>query len=74
MFEAPAEALHQIHDFGLPRLGNATADARDIGQALETAGFETTVKKDVKRRELYQLIDAFAARIASGEILVPTKR
>ena len=50
----------------LPRLGNATADARDIGQALETAGFETTVKKDVKRRELYQLIDAFAARIAGS--------
>src|SRR5580765_6721118 len=50
----------------LPRLGNATADARDIGRALEAAGFETTVNKDVKRRELYQLIDGFAARIAGS--------
>jgi hypothetical protein len=50
----------------LPRLGNATADARDIGRALEAAGFETTVNKDVKRRELYQLIDAFASRIAGS--------
>jgi hypothetical protein len=50
----------------LPRLGNATADARDIGKALEGTGFDTTLKTDVKRRELYQLIDAFAARIAGS--------
>ena len=49
----------------LPQLGNATIDARDIGRALELAGFDTTVKTDVKRRELYQLIDAFAAKIAA---------
>ena len=58
----------------LPRLGNATADARDLGRALEGAGFETTIKMDVKRRELYQLIDAFAARIAGSPDTVGVKR
>jgi hypothetical protein len=50
----------------LPRLGNAATDARDMGRALELAGFDTTVRTDVKRRELYQVIDAFAAKIAGG--------
>jgi hypothetical protein len=50
----------------LPRLVNATSDARDLGRALEGTGFDTTIKTDVKRRELYQLIDAFAARIAGS--------
>jgi hypothetical protein len=35
----------------LPRLVNATSDARDLGRGLEDAGFETTIKTDVKRRE-----------------------
>jgi hypothetical protein len=48
------------------QLKNATADARDIGKALTAAGFETTVKTNVRRRELYQLIDAFAAKIAGS--------
>ncbi|MBV9827314.1 MAG: caspase family protein [Alphaproteobacteria bacterium] len=50
----------------LPRLGNASADARDIGEALKQTGFEVTVGTDVKRRELYQLIDAFAAKISAS--------
>jgi uncharacterized caspase-like protein len=50
----------------LPRLVNAASDARDIGRALEGAGFETTIKTDVKRREMYQLIDAFAAKISGS--------
>jgi uncharacterized caspase-like protein len=50
----------------LPQLVNATSDARDLGRALEAAGFETTIKTDVKRREMYQLIDAFAAKISGS--------
>ena len=50
----------------LPALPNPLRDAADIGRALEADGFETTVKTDVKRRELYQLIDAFAAKIAGS--------
>jgi hypothetical protein len=49
-----------------PQLANAAADARDIGRALRDSGFETTVKANVKRRELYQLIDAFGAAIAAS--------
>ncbi|HEU0219122.1 MAG TPA: caspase family protein [Stellaceae bacterium] len=49
-----------------PQLANAAADARDIGRALRDSGFETTVKTNVKRRELYQLIDAFGAAIAAS--------
>lgn len=47
-----------------PELANAANDATAIGKALEIDGFDTTVKTDVKRRELYQLIDAFAAKIS----------
>src|SRR3954469_17285911 len=54
----------------LPELGNASRDARDIGKALEADGFETVVKTDAKRRELYQLIDAFAAKIAASPDMV----
>lgn len=50
----------------LPRLGNATTDAREVGRALEAAGFSVTVRTDVKRRELYQLIDTFGAAIAGS--------
>ncbi len=49
-----------------PQLANAAADARDFGRALRDSGFETTVKTNVKRRELYQLIDAFGAAIAAS--------
>ncbi|HWB47871.1 MAG TPA: caspase family protein [Stellaceae bacterium] len=49
-----------------PQLANAAADARAIGEALSKSGFDATVKTNVKRRELYQLIDAFAAQIAAS--------
>ena len=47
-------------------LHNAGNDARRMAQALKTAGFETTVKIDTKRRALYAAIDDFAAQIASS--------
>jgi len=49
-----------------PQLQNAANDARDMGQALRDSGFDTTVKTNVKRRDLYQLIDAFAAKISAS--------
>ena len=42
-------------------LRNAGSDARKMEQALKSAGFETTLRVDAKRRNLYQVIDAFAA-------------
>jgi PQQ-dependent catabolism-associated CXXCW motif protein len=47
-------------------LRNAGNDARKMEQALKTAGFETTLRVDAKRRNLYQVIDAFAAQIAGS--------
>ena len=47
-------------------LRNAGNDARKMEQALKTAGFETTLRIDAKRRNLYQVIDAFAAQIAGS--------
>src|SRR5882757_958399 len=47
-----------------PQLPNPTADARDIGRSLQDLGFETTIKANVTRRDLYALIDAFGAKIA----------
>lgn len=47
-------------------LQNAAADARDLGRVLSESGFEATVVTNVKRREFYQLIDAFAAKIAAS--------
>ena len=49
-----------------PKLDNAGNDARAIERALKAAGFETTLKIDARRRELYQLIDAFAGQIAAS--------
>jgi Caspase domain len=47
-------------------LKNAANDARIMDRALKAAGFETTVKIDAKRRNLYAAIDAFAAQIAAS--------
>jgi hypothetical protein len=47
-------------------LNNAANDASKMDQALKAAGFETTVKIDAKRRNLYSAIDAFAAQIAAS--------
>lgn len=47
-------------------LRNAGNDARKMEQALRSAGFETTLRIDAKRRTLYQVIDAFAAQIAGS--------
>lgn len=47
-------------------LHNAGNDARKMEQALKSAGFETTLRIDAKRRSLYQAIDAFAAQIAGS--------
>jgi PQQ-dependent catabolism-associated CXXCW motif protein len=47
-------------------LHNAGNDARRMEQSLRAAGFETTLQIDAKRRTLYQVIDAFAAQIASS--------
>src|SRR5258708_8224476 len=49
-----------------PQLPNPTADARDIGRSLQDLGFETTIKANVTRRDLYALIDAFCAKIAGS--------
>jgi len=49
-----------------PKLANAGNDARAMDQALKAAGFETTLKINARRRELYQLIDAFAGQIAAS--------
>jgi hypothetical protein len=49
-----------------PQLQNAVTDARDIGRTLSDRGFDATVRTNVKRRELYQLIDAFAAKISAS--------
>jgi uncharacterized caspase-like protein len=49
-----------------PSLQNAGRDATTIAKALAARGFDVTVKTDVKRRELYQLIDAFAAKISGA--------
>lgn len=50
----------------LPSLGNPVKDATDIASALIAAGFDTTIRTDVRRRDLYKLIDAFAAKIAAS--------
>src|SRR5262245_41183310 len=71
---APARAERRValvignssYQAPLPALRNPLRDAGDVGRALEADGFETTVKTDVRRRELYQVIDAFAARIAAS--------
>lgn len=47
-------------------LRNAGNDARKMEQALKAAGFETTLRIDAKRRNLYQVIDAFAAQIGGS--------
>src|SRR5450631_3089556 len=47
-------------------LRNAGNDARKMEQALRSAGFETTLRIDAKRRNLYQVIDAFAMQIAGS--------
>jgi PQQ-dependent catabolism-associated CXXCW motif protein len=47
-------------------LRNAGNDARKMEQALKSAGFETTLRIDAKRRNLYQVIDAFAAQIGGS--------
>jgi uncharacterized caspase-like protein len=52
----------QLHD----QLANAGADARGVAGLLEKNGFDVTVKTNVKRRELYQLIDAFGAKIMAS--------
>jgi len=52
----------QLHD----QLANASADARGVAGLLEKNGFDVTVKTNVKRRELYQLIDAFGAKIMAS--------
>ena len=49
-----------------PQLYNAGNDARAMERALRAAGFETSLKVNAKRRELYQLIDAFAGQIAAS--------
>ena len=49
-----------------PNLANAAADARAIGKVLRDRGFDVTIKTNVKRRELYQLIDVFGGRIAGA--------
>ena len=53
-----------------PKLENAANDARAMEQALRAAGFATTLKINVRRRELYQVIDAFAGEIAASPDLV----
>src|SRR5450432_2675975 len=47
-------------------LRNAGNDARKMELALRSAGFETTLRIDAKRRNLYQVIDAFAVQIAGS--------
>ena len=45
------------------RLANAVNDAKAMDQALKQAGFETILKTDVTRRDLYRAIDEFAGKI-----------
>ena len=47
------------------QLDNPEKDARDIASALAAAGFQITVETNVRRRELYRLIDAFGEKIAA---------
>lgn len=49
-------------------LDNAGNDARAMEQVLRTVGFETILKLDASRRDLYQVIDVFAGKLSAGAV------
>lgn len=52
----------------IPRLRNAGADARAIGAALRSLGFEVSLHTDVDRRAMNRAFDDFVGRLSSDAV------
>jgi DNA-binding beta-propeller fold protein YncE len=53
---------------GVSPLKNPENDARDIGQLLNTLGFQTEIAVNVNRRSLEQSVDRFANNLQPGDV------
>jgi PQQ-dependent catabolism-associated CXXCW motif protein len=49
------------------RLANPTNDASAMQRALQSAGFETILKLNATRRDMYRAVDEFSAKIARDQ-------